>query len=182
MTPDADRAYALAAGFPARLLDGIAGSALGTDTAAVTALRGALGCGHTVVVLAGPVGVGKSVAMARYGFAQIGAGRSARWLTAFDLARVSPYERTQIDGLLEPSVLLLDDLGREYLDDKGFALSLVDGLFSSRYDQGRETIITTNLPAAAFATRYGERLVDRIREVGTFVELPGASLRARAGA
>jgi hypothetical protein len=40
-------------------------------------------------------------------------------------------------------------------------------------------VITTNCPNEKFVARYGERIVDRLRECGAFFEWSGPSLRGR---
>lgn len=102
-----------------------------------------------------------------------------RFLTAAQLARVSMYSDTDLKPLYESELLAIDDLGVEYLDQKGAFLSLFDALFDARYANDARTVITTNLPAVEFKARYGERVADRIREVGRFVELADKSMRGR---
>ncbi len=93
------------------------------------------------------------------------------------LARLSRYRSDDMDPLEEALLLVIDDLGMEYADEKGSFLSTLDGLFNARYAAQLYTVITTNLPAKAFKARYGERIADRIRECGRFVELSDKSLR-----
>lgn len=183
MTPEELHGIALRAGVPKRVLRVLeATGASPFETRAADLLREATGPqARTLVVLAGPTGTGKTCAAARLALHTLAAGRSVRWLEAFDLSRVSPYDAPAVDALKAVPLLVVDDLGREYQDDKGFLRALIDGLLSARYDAELATVITTNLPAAEFAARYGERLVDRIREVGAFLEAPGPSLRRRPG-
>jgi DNA replication protein DnaC len=101
------------------------------------------------------------------------------WISASQLARTDHYEQAGIDVIAQTPRLVIDDLGAEYNDPKGFFISLLDELIDLRYAGKRPTIITTNLDAAGFAARYGARIVDRIREAGRFVGCGDVSLRRR---
>lgn len=127
----------------------------------------------TIVVLSGGVGCGKSCAAALWAIE-----KGAKFITANELARVSPYDEKATD-LAKIKALVIDDLGCEYLDPKGFFLSHLDGLINDRYSNGRETVITTNLDAEGFR-RYGERILDRIREAGKFLKVGGQSMRRKS--
>ena len=74
-------------------------------------------------------------------------------------------------------LLVIDDLGAEFNDSKGFFASLLDELIDARYSHKLATIVTSNLDLEAFKTRYGVRIVDRIREAGRFVGCGAESLR-----
>ena len=125
-----------------------------------------------IVVLQGGVGCGKSCAAALWAI-QTG----ARWITAKALARLG-YE-DELTKLGRAGALVLDDLGTEYADAKGFFVSNLDGLIDDRYSRELPTVITTNVAPSDFKERYGERIVDRIREAGKFIAVGGQSLRRR---
>lgn len=145
------------------------------------------------LVLSGQKGCGKSVAA---GFALTAlagargklptvwdAERSAErrlraWWTSAELAAIGSFNG-ELEALCEfTGPLVLDDLGVEYADAKGFFSQLLDRLIDARYREYSPTVITTNLNAADFKQRYGERLIDRLREGGKFVALGNAqSLR-----
>jgi DNA replication protein DnaC len=105
-----------------------------------------------------------------------------RWWTGTRLARVSAYG-PEFEKICSLPVMVIDDLGVEYLDKNGNFLQKLDELVDERYSNFRKTIITTNLNAEHFRDRYGERVADRIREGfndgGAFVELSEASMRTR---
>jgi DNA replication protein DnaC len=101
------------------------------------------------------------------------------WVTAAKLARWERYDEEAMNKLLRTPRLVIDDLGGEYLDKGGFYASLLDELINERQSSSRPTIMTTNLAAEAFKARYGERIVDRIREGGRFFECGNASLRRK---
>ncbi len=78
----------------------------------------------------------------------------------------------------EPELLVLDDLGAsrdsEFLED---ALYLV---VSSRYNDCKATIYTTNLSLEILAARIGERIVSRINGTCLILDLGSADRRAVA--
>lgn len=129
--------------------------------------------GICLVVLQGGVGCGKSCAAALWA-----SQKNAYWITAKALARIGAYD-DDAKKLEKHKHLVIDDLGTEYADQKGFFLSNLDGLIDARYADELPTVITTNVSAAEFKTRYGERIADRIRGSGAWVEVGGGSLRVR---
>lgn len=163
------------AGVPERALQAV-WDAPPLQTKAVAALREALARrpAPLFVVLAGGVGTGKSCAAALW-LVERGGGA---WVTAAELARIGAYDKDARARLEEPN-LVLDDLGVEYLDGKDYLLANVDDLISARYDALRPMVITTNLAATDFQARYGPRVWDRLREVGAWAKVDGASLRSR---
>ena len=79
----------------------------------------------------------------------------------------------------QAAALVVDDLGTEYLDGKGFFLANFDALVNHRYSHRLPTVITTNLKVDEFR-KYGVRVVDRIREVGVFLSVNAPSMRRRS--
>lgn len=128
------------------------------------------------LVLAGPVNTGKTVA-ASWGAAW-GGGRVVK---ALDLVRAGLYpdDHGFWPRLQGEKLLVIDDLGTEPLDAKGYGFTAICDLVDRRYDAARKTIITTNLPLEAFRERYGgeagARLWRRLVEVYRFVELTGGA-------
>lgn len=147
------------------------------ETEAIKALRAELAKTPkpTLILLSGGVGCGKSCAAAWW------LGRhGGDWVSAGDLAKISPYaEGGGMERLRAPR-LVLDDLGMEYLDAKGFMQATLDGVIDHRYANMLPTVITTNLSAAEFKQRYGPRITDRIREAGTFIVIVAPSLRRKS--
>ena len=145
------------------------------ETDALATARAWLAGDRAILVLAGGKGVGKTTAASWIASQSPGAS----FLDAWRLMRVDTYDEATMSRLERCPLLVLDDMGGEYADAKGKLASLVDGLVNARYADMRRTVVTTNLPAAQFKARYGERVADRIREVGVFVELKGESLRGK---
>lgn len=103
--------------------------------------------------------------------------RLPAWWPISRFARVEGYDG-KFDALCNhPGPVVLDDLGSEYLDGKGWFLQALDAFVDARYAEYRPTLITTNLTADQFKARYSERVADRLREGGSFYEFRGASMR-----
>ena len=99
------------------------------------------------------------------------------------LARYDRFNESAMGALLGASRLVLDDIGTEYLDERGAYLSLLDELIDVRYSQELPIVITTNLTAPEFKGRYGSRIARRIRECGAFAALKdGAFVTANGDA
>ena len=127
-----------------------------------------------------------------------------RFLAASDFFRASRYQRGEDragaltrDQILGFETLVLDDLGTEYADASGSYRVDIDELANRYYEDDRTLIVTTNLlyaspkardamkargvavdeAAQTFAERYGERIIDRVRECGRWVDSGAASMR-----
>lgn len=151
------------------------------ETGATRALAPVDGVEYALVVLSGNPGCGKTTAASNW----ILGGKDGRplagslFVKAAALARWDCYDSEQMDRLLLAPRLVIDDLGAEYMDAKGRFLSVLTEVIDVRYDAGRPTVITTWVLPEDFRTRYRERITDRIREVGLFMNLDGKSLRGR---
>lgn len=189
-------------GVPAKDADRILADSL-KNTKAMKAARSFLeNASERMLVLSGSRGCGKTTAAAwiaaqrcpdeyrGYSYEEIEASRGfvpwpgdkhPRFVDASRLARVSRYRDEEMKPLEECSMLVIDDLGIEFVDEKGSFLSTLDGLINARYAANLRTVITTNLRGEDFKKRYGERISDRIREVGRFVEIKGPSMRTVDG-
>jgi DNA replication protein DnaC len=127
----------------------------------------------TLLVLSGPAGCGKTFAAA---WLIANGPRSSRFIHASQLQRISPYSQAEMTPLETAALLVIDDIGVEYSDEKRMMLSILDGLLETRGGNLRKTVLTTNLGLAAFVQRYDGRIVDRVRD-GAFVEFNNESLR-----
>ena len=127
------------------------------------------------LVLAGPVGTGKTVAACEAFLRQRGLFVRAAHLSRlgwFDEDAWRPYERA--------ALLVVDDLGSEYFDAKGGGQAQWETFFDLRHSELRRTICTTNLTAEEFKSRYSEKWRDRLAERGAFVRVTGQSMRREA--
>lgn len=75
------------------------------------------------------------------------------------------------------AVVILDDMGREYLKDTERVRSAFDKVIDLRYANNLPTIITTNLTTVEFRERYGDRIYDRLRASNQWHETTQGSLR-----
>ncbi len=180
-------------GLPVRALDIVLTGGL-AETPALAAVRGA----EDICIIAGGCGVGKTIAEVAWVCNYVSAperwqdaadrdreprpqyrGQVPLWISSAQLARLDHYKQDEIDRVAKVERLVIDDLGSEYQDAKGFFGSLLDELIDLRYAGQRPTVISTNLDVEAFKNRYGVRIVDRIREAGRFVACGSVSLRHR---
>jgi DNA replication protein DnaC len=129
-----------------------------------------------LVVLAGTVGTGKSLAAAWAlwdwwcsttstnnvtGYQWRHKGRC--WIAAPHLARLQRWHKDVV-ALESAPMLVLDDLGVEASTDS--SADILQSLVTTRFADQLPTVITTNLDGQTFRQRYGERIVDRVRQCG----------------
>lgn len=139
------------------------------ETEGVKALSGELG---GLVVLSGSIGCGKTAA-ACWWASRVEGGK---FITAGRMSRISKWGDEVVE-MVKASRLVIDDLGVEFSDEKGFFNSLLDDVLNERYSRKRPTVITTNLQGPLFASRYKGRIVDRVAEFDGFISLSGGTLR-----
>ena len=77
-------------------------------------------------------------------------------------------------------VLLLDDLGRISRSSSKLAESTFDYILSSRVNDGRPTLLTTNLTTAELESGYGAAVLSRLVEQSIAVETVGVNFRTKA--
>lgn len=102
-----------------------------------------------------------------------------RFVKASHVARMSYYsdeDKRELERLWRVRLLLVDDLGAEAKFDT-FA-ALLDELLDTRARLQVRTVLTTNLSGKELRTRYGERVMRRLRDFGDFVavDLPAKGL------
>ena len=175
LPPPAGMVNLLDAGFPRRAIE----HALAADESneMIARLRDWDVRRDNVFVMSGSKGIGKTVAAAWWALRR---KSPPLFVRAATFAASSRYDRSDSDGKgrwLAASALVLDDLGAEFLDAKGSFLVDLDELVDVFYGDRRPLLITTNCPRGEFVKRYGERIVDRIRECGVFFEWSCPSLR-----
>lgn len=94
---------------------------------------------------------------------------------ASDIIRLAWDDKSWVETLRRTDTLLgIDDMGTEYMTDRGWQLALWDDLFDHRHRHQLPTMITTNLDVPEFRERYshptyGERIWGRIKENGRYV-------------
>jgi DNA replication protein DnaC len=161
-------------GFPERAID-FAKSA-SENTAAMRRVASWDPEVDSILVLSGSPGCGKTVAATWWA-----AKRSSppRFVRATTFAASSRYDRDTRDEWFGSRALVLDDLGTEYLDAKGSFLVDLDELLDVFYGDRKPLLITTNCTKDAFKERYGSRVVDRLRESGSWFSISEPSMRKR---
>lgn len=164
------------AGYPQRAVELVVAGISLQETPAIGAARTFLGGQHTMLVLSGPPGAGKTLAATWWAWHRPEYSPPTFGRTS-EFAVVSRYDAEARARWYDASSLVLDDVGAEYLDKGGSLLVDLDALVDAFYASGRSLLLTTNLPRAAFEARYGERIADRMREVARWVGLKGPSLR-----
>lgn len=143
----------------------------------------------SMLLLLGAPGVGKTVAAAwcaynwayRFPWNSRPSGGNLdqpfAWLDAGQLRAVATFgegKDAMIKKLRHATFLILDDAGR---DSEKQAIEFVADVLSERMDRKRLTILTANLTAAAFVTRYGSAVADRCKSSALIPTLTGTSLR-----
>ena len=126
------------------------------------------------LVLTGPAGSGKSVAMARMLTAWCEADReqgeqqpSALWLTAESMAQIGLHERVLMRAKT-CALLAIDDLGRTYHrggSDAGqsFGLHVLGSILGARMDYGLRLVATSNYSGLALRLRLGADAEEQAR-------------------
>jgi DNA replication protein DnaC len=158
-------------GFPRRALDEAATADIRKP--AVAAIGGLNLATKNIVLLTGRIGCGKTVAATWWMLHN----QRMRYVTAPAFARSSRYGE-QRDLLFDGACgLVFDDLGVEFLDDKGSFAVDVNEMIDVFYSSKLALIVTTNLTTKLMAERYGIRIRDRLLEAAHLVGIDAPSLR-----
>lgn len=99
---------------------------------------------------------------------------------AGEMARANLFgdeARERISKAIDAAVLIIDDVGAEFTTEAGSWRPLLDDVLNQRYEEGLVTIVTSNVDAANFAARVGERVADRFRQSGGMVKCGDESIR-----
>ncbi len=115
-----------------------------------------------ILVLLGGVGAGKTTA-ATWVAREIGGVQPGKVL-ATTLERRGRYDREFADWIDERTLVVLDDLGAEPIDGKGYFAALVDEIVDRAYSHRRRLVITSNVDAPGLRERLGERVASRLFE------------------
>lgn len=79
-------------------------------------------------------------------------------------------------------VLLLDDLGRDLRTGNNLPQSTFDSILRTRVQEGRTTLVTTNMSMRELETGYGSAVLSLLKEVSLRIEFTGSDFRPRANA
>lgn len=128
---------------------------------------------HPNLLLSGPTGTGKthvSLAIAAAACdrgANVVYGSVQALLHKMEADHFGRADAHTEQTLLDCDLLILDDLGTEF--SSPFYTSALYTLINGRMLEGRPTIISTNLDAAAIYNHYGEQIASRL--IGTYEPL-----------
>lgn len=157
-----------------------------TETPAVQAVRRMATEKRSVCLLAGGVGAGKTVAavaaMAERVLLDVDDVQPALFVRAAECARMGLYDadsKRRLQQMLEAGVLVVDDMGVEFLGEGSIWRSLLEEVLDVRYGDMLPTVLTTNMDWAGFSARYGARVADRIRHSGLVEGCGATSLRQK---
>lgn len=134
---------------------------------------------RVLLALSAGVGAGKTVAACAAMLDVLQSGWESLFVRAIPFARWDRYDDDEMGRLLETRLLVIDDLGQEFMDAKGNFGVLLDEVTATRSENNLRTILTTNLGVGDFRTRYGERIASRISGLGGFFEYSGRDLRVK---
>lgn len=139
------------------------------ETASVIAIDDALlHRRRTFVVLSGPPGSGKTVAVCRWltrpDVHWTHGGELGKYFAAIDLTNEYNHPVYLATRWLP---IVIDDLGTE----RDPQVRAVDAILQNRYGGRLITVCTTNLTFDQFAGRYDSRTVSRLRESGQWLEV-----------
>lgn len=115
------------------------------------------------LMLFGPTGVGKSYAAAAA--LQAWDRPSGQFLYWPDLCArlLCPESRREaMKAATAPELVVLDDLGAEYLKDGGLLAACLDSIVWRRHAYLTPTIVTTNLTPEQLRLRVSDRIADRL--------------------
>jgi DNA replication protein DnaC len=99
------------------------------------------------------------------------------YVEAADLIAVAIEDKARYLKLRKASLVVLDELGTETADDKGYWQRTFNTLWNGWYAGCAKVIVTCNLSVEQFSTLYSERARDRLKERGRFLYIGGESLR-----
>ena len=162
-------------GFPGRAVDVACGERFDTGSTAWQAAEAHGLDDATMLVLAGPVGVGKTVACCRWAASRSDSKPLFVRLSQFEAW--SRYDKEARNRWETASSLVLDDLGTEWADIGENFLRDLDELIDHAYSRPIPTVITTNLTSDKVRDRYGERIYSRISEAAEWHNIKGGDRR-----
>lgn len=150
------------------------------DTQGQAVVTGWLGTPSPTLLLAGPVGTGKTHAAYAVANAAVHGGQ---WVEAWTVADLLEAMRPggdpgAADDARDCDLLLLDDLTVLKVTD--WAVEQMTALLDARLRFGRRQVVTTNAPYDALVEAWGERALDRLRYRWTVVQFQGESRRRAA--
>ena len=124
----------------------------------------------------GSAGLGKTYLCSAIAERVMKNGHSVLYYSAFELLRAAPSEMEDLLPLLEEvDLLILDDLGTEYVTE--YSTSLIFHIVNSRINNKKKTVISSNLTINDLANTYSVRIASRINGAYTLLPFFGKDLR-----
>ena len=124
----------------------------------------------------GSAGLGKTYLCSAIAERVMKNGHSVLYYSAFELLRIAPSDMEELLPLLEEvDLLILDDLGTEYVTE--YSSSLVFYIINSRINNKKKTVISSNLNINDLASTYSPRVASRISGAYTLLPFYGRDLR-----
>jgi len=164
------------AGVPGRRLEEALAADVDLEAPAIKALD-SWSEDRNILVIAGPIGVGKTIAAVLW--LQANGGRRPLFMRASAFEARGRYDHDTRQAWERSTGFVLDDLGVEYTDARGNFAALLDELVDLYTGGHAGLVITTNLDASKFRERYGERVASRIVKFGNWRNIRGEDRRRR---
>lgn len=122
-----------------------------------------------IIYLSGKTGVGKTFITECLAKALIDKGFLVSFISAFGMNNIflsyhttfDEQKQSYISALIDPDVLVIDDLGTEPIL-KNVTTEYLYVVLSERSRLNKLTVVTTNLEPSAILTRYNERIFSRL--------------------
>lgn len=135
-----------------------------------------------MIFISGPVGVGKTIgAIVLAILFTAKAERHFKIINSRDVLKNEFKERFEREDWSNfPGLIVIDDFGQSRKDSE-FELDVWDEFIDIAYREGYPRIYTTNLKPEEVRAKYGDRVYDRLKEVGVWITVtePGGSFRGR---
>lgn len=140
----------------------------------------------SLITISGKTGVGKTFALECTTSEILKKGYTANFLTAFQMnSQFLKYhtcfdanKQSYLNILLEPDLLVIDDLGTEPMLNN-VTKEYLCLIISERMMKSKATLISTNLDAGNILDRYGERIFSRLfdKTKSILIRIEGKDLR-----
>ena len=140
-----------------------------------------------VLILTGPTGTGKThLACAIANQVIVKHGASVVFGSVSDFTRgvkasfqkdSGRSEQASIHGLMKPDLLIMDEVGQRATE---YDQQLVFDVINRRYADMKPMVLMSNLTEVELEAHLGDRIADRLREVGTYISMAWPSYRARS--